>query len=325
MAQVLRHLPPHLPNPDLLVGIETSDDAGVFRLTDELALVQSVDFFTPIVDDPYEYGRIAAANALSDIWAMGATPLTALNLVGFPVDKVDGSVLAEILRGGAETVAEAGVTLVGGHSIDDAEPKYGLAVTGTVHPDRIWRNSGAQVGDVLVLTKPIGIGAITTGIKNDTTSAEVAAASIAVMTRLNRDAYQAAQAVTVHAATDVTGYGLLGHALEMARGSQVGLQIRVADVPVLDGARELIERGVYPGGTKKNLAAVREFVDFAPAVSEVDQVLLCDAVTSGGLLLAVPAEQLDTLLERLAAAGTLAKAVIGEVVSDRPAGTIAVT
>ena len=317
-------MPANAANPDLLVGLDTADDAGVYRLNDRLALVQSIDFFTPIVDDPYHFGRIAATNALSDLYAMGAEPLTALNVVGFPIGKYDPAILAEILRGGADAIAEAGATLIGGHSIDDDQPKYGLAVTGLVDPERIWRNHGACAGDVLVLTKPIGIGAITTGIKRGVTPPDVAEQAIVVMERLNRDAYEAAHNVPVHAATDVTGFGLLGHALEMARGAEAGFRIEVARVPVLAGARELIARGVYPGGTKKNLEAVREHVRFLAGIEENDQILLSDAVTSGGLLLAVPEGEVATLVAELERRGALAAAIIGEVTRDVPAGTIEV-
>ncbi len=306
------------------MGLETADDAGVYRLSDEIALVQSVDFFTPVVDDPYAYGRIAAANALSDIYAMGARPLTALNLVAFPQALLSTGILAEILRGGSDALREAGVTLLGGHSIDDAEPKYGLAVTGIVHPQRIWRNAGARVGDVLVLTKPIGIGALTQGIKTGDTPPEQAERAVEVMARLNRDAYQAALEFTVHAATDVTGYGLLGHALEMARGAEAGLRLRLADVPVLPGARDLIARGICPGGTRKNLAAVEPHTRFSDGIDAVDRLLLADAVTSGGLLLAVPGAEAEDLCRALARRGTFSRAVIGEVARDLPPGTIEV-
>lgn len=320
---MLRHLP-QTTDENLLVGLDTADDAGVYRLRHDLALVQTVDFFTPIVDEPYHFGRIGAANALSDIYAMGAAPLTALNVVGFPTSKLDPGILVEILKGGADAVAEAQATLLGGHSIDSPEPVYGLSVTGTVHPDHIWRNHGARDGDVLVLTKPIGIGAVTTGIKNGLTPPDVAAAAIQVMSRLNRDAYEAGLLVRIHAATDVTGYGLLGHALELASGAQGGLRIELNQVPVLDGARELIAHGCYPGGTKKNLTAARGGVRFDPAVGENDQILLADAVTSGGLLLAVPESDAARLVSELERRGALAAAVIGQVTSEVPAGTIQV-
>lgn len=323
MAQVLRHLPQTGPfDPNVIVGVSTRDDAGVYRINETTALVQTVDFFTPIVDDAVDYGRIAAANSLSDVYAMGAEPLTALNIVGFPIGQLPHQLLADILRGGMEAVAEAGATLVGGHSIDQDQPVFGLAVTGIVHPDKIWRNHGARIGDVLILTKPIGIGAITTGIKRGVVAEETAAAAVATMRRLNRDARDAGLTVTVHAATDITGFGLLGHALEMAEGAEAGLRINAARVPVLPGARDLIAQGVFPGGTKKNLQAAEPCVEFAASLDAADRLLLADAVTSGGLLFAVPAHQAERLQEALAERGALSTALIGEVAAGIPKGSI---
>src|SRR5690606_29114723 len=241
----------------------------------------------------------------------------------FPQAQLAGGLLVEILRGGSDALAEAGVTLLGGHSIDDPEPKYGLAVTGIAHPERIWRNAGARVGDLLVLTKPIGAGAITQGIKVGETRPQQVERAVTTMARLNRDAWEAARSFTIHAATDVTGYGLLGHALEMARGAEAGLRLHLAAVPVLPGARDLIARGIYPGGTKKNLAAVEPHTRFEAGVDPVDRLLLADAVTSGGRLLAVPAAAVDDLCAALEQQGTLSQAVIGEVAGDLPPGTIA--
>lgn len=317
LAQVIRSLPPAAPNPDLLVGLDTSDDAGVYRLSDELALVQTVDFFTPIVDDPYSFGQIAAANAISDIYAMGGTPLTVLNIVAFPIATLDKQVLADILRGAADKVREAGATLVGGHSIDDKEPKFGLAVTGLVHPDKVRTNAGAKPGDKLILTKPIGVGILTTSIKKDQlTEAEVAGVT-AVMAALNKTAAQAMSGYAVNACTDVTGFGLLGHAMEMAKGSRAGLRIHKERVPLLPRVRELAEKGFVPGGTKNNYAHVQSSVRFPDTMDQTDRWILCDAVTSGGLLIAVPAAEAEPLLREMVAAGVDAS-LIGEVVAEHP-------
>ncbi|CAI6032694.1 selenide, water dikinase SelD [Cohnella sp. JJ-181] len=304
-------------DPNLLVGIDTSDDAGVYRLSDELALVQTVDFFTPIVDDPYAFGQIAAANAISDIYAMGGRPLTALNIVAFPIDTLDKQILADILRGAADKVGEAGATLVGGHSIDDKEPKFGLAVTGLIHPDRIKTNAGARPGNKLILTKPIGVGIMTTSIKKDQLSESEIERVTRVMSTLNKTAAETMQHYEVDACTDVTGFGLMGHALEMAKGSGVGIRIREADVPVLPRVRELAESGYVPGGTKKNYQHVQPHVSFPETMSQVDRWVLCDAVTSGGLLIAVSGEQAESLLDALLTAGVEAS-LIGETVADHP-------
>lgn len=323
LMQVIRSLPPTEPNPDLLVGLDTSDDAGVYRLSDELALVQTVDFFTPIVDDPYSFGQIAAANALSDIYAMGGEPLTVLNIVAFPISTLDKSILADILRGAADKVREAGATLVGGHSIDDKEPKFGLAVTGLVHPDRVRTNAGAKPGDRLILTKPIGVGILTTSIKQDQLSAEETRRLTEVMCTLNKTAAAVMAPYQVHACTDVTGFGLLGHASEMAKGSGVGIVIHREEVPVLPRVRELAEQGFVPGGTKNNFAHLEGSVRFPEELDQLDRYILCDAVTSGGLLISVAAAECDELFAKLLAAGVEA-ALIGEVTADHP-GEIQVT
>ncbi|GGN97805.1 selenide, water dikinase SelD [Saccharibacillus kuerlensis] len=322
LAQVLRGLPPQAANPNLLVGLDTSDDAGVYRLSDELALVQTLDFFTPIVDDPYDFGQVAAANAISDIYAMGGKPLTALNIVAFPIHTLDKSVLTDILRGAGDKMAEAGVTLVGGHSIDDKEPKFGLAVTGTVHPDRIRTNAGAKPGDKLVLTKPIGVGILTTSIKKDLLSEEEIAQVTKVMATLNKTAAETMEPYNVHACTDVTGFGLLGHATEMAKGSGTGIVIRSVDVPLLPRVRELAEGGSVPGGTRNNYAHIEGDVTFPEDMDQIGRFILCDAVTSGGLLIAVAGEQAGELLERLKSAGVEASE-IGEVTAEH-AGRIIV-
>ncbi len=317
LAQVLRNLPPPVPNPDLLVGLDTSDDAGVYRLNDELALVQTVDFFTPIVDDPYSFGQIAAANAISDIYAMGGTPLTALNIVAFPITALDKQVLADILRGAADKVREAGITLVGGHSIDDKEPKFGLAVTGLVHPRKVRTNAGAKPGDQLILTKPIGVGILTTSIKKDQLSEEEVARVTAVMAALNKTAAETMSRFEVHGCTDVTGFGLLGHAMEMAKGSGVGLRIAKDQVPLLPRVRELAVKGFVPGGTKNNFAHIQESVAFPESMDQTDRWILCDAVTSGGLLISAAPSDSDGLLEALREAGVEASR-IGEAVAEHP-------
>ncbi|MBY9079297.1 selenide, water dikinase SelD [Paenibacillus sp. HN-1] len=317
LMQVIRTLPKPVPNPNLLVGLDTSDDAGVYKLTDDLALVQTVDFFTPIVDDPYSFGQIAAANALSDIYAMGGKPLTVLNIVAFPISTLDKSILADILRGAAEKVSEAGATLVGGHSIDDKEPKFGLAVTGLVHPDKVRTNASARPGDKLILTKPIGVGILTTSIKKDQLSPEETARLTAVMSTLNKTAAEVMGAYDVHSCTDVTGFGLLGHASEMAKGSGHGLIIRKDDVPVLPRVRELAEQGFVPGGTRNNFAHIEGSVVFPDSLDQIGRYILCDAVTSGGLLISISAEESGQLLADLLAAGVEA-AEIGEVTDKHP-------
>jgi selenide,water dikinase len=314
-------LPP-ITDPNVLVGPETRDDAGVYRLTDGLALVLTVDFFTPIVDDPRAFGQIAAANSLSDVYAMGGRPIAMLSIVGFPRDKLPLTVLGEVLRGGAEKAQEAGVSVVGGHSIDDAEPKVGYAVVGLVNPARIWRNTGARPGDALVLTKPLGTGIISTAIKQAKAPERAVTAATRTMTTLNRAAAEAAATVPVHAATDVTGFGLLGHLRAMTLGSKVRVRLRVARIPLLPDVVALAEAGLVPGGTKRNLHAVAETVRWDPGLSEPLRAVIGDAQTSGGLLFATPDG--PGLLRALAAAGIDEAAQIGEVVAEDPAGTIEV-
>lgn len=317
MAQVLRHLPPGLKDPNVLVGLDAPDDAGVYKLTDEIAIVQTVDFFTPIVDDPYAFGQIAAANALSDVYAMGGRPITVLNLVGFPISKLPHSILAEILRGGADKAREAGAVILGGHSIDDPEPKYGMAVTGIVHPDRLGVKAGAQPGDQLVLTKPIGVGTLTTAIKRGVVPAEVEAEVVKVMSKLN-NVTAVLEPFNISGMTDVTGFGLLGHASEMAGESKVGMRIYASKVPVIPAAWEYARQGIWPGGTVKNQQWLGDKLEFDPALDETFQLMLCDAVTSGGLLIAVAAGQTEALVTALQQAGTLVAAVIGDCVADHP-------
>ena len=293
---------PRFSHPDLLVGIETGDDAAVYRITDDLALVQTVDFFPPIVDDPYAYGAIAVANSLSDIYAMGATPILALNIVGFPVS-LDKSILTAVLRGGYDKAAEAHVLIAGGHTVDDAEPKYGLAVTGIVRPGEQVTNAGAKPQDALVLTKPIGTGIITTGAKAGLAPQAVVDGAVAQMAALNAAASEAMQEVGVHACTDVTGFGLIGHLRGMAAGSGVAARVHLHDVPVLDGAWDLLAQDVAPGGTRRNLDSVGNVVHWDEGILDDAKLLLCDAQTSGGLLMALPPDRVESLLSALSHRG----------------------
>jgi len=313
---VLRHLPAPT-DPNLLVGINTADDAGVYRLSDDLALVQTADFFTPIVDDPYAYGAIAVANALSDIYAMGGRPITALNLLAYPVARLELEIVTEILRGGADKFREAGVTVVGGHTIDDAEPKYGAAVTGLIHPDRIVTNASARPGDVLVLTKPLGTGVISTALKAGHASDDVVAGAVESMARLNAAASAAMVEIGVDAATDITGFGLLGHLGEMVTACGHGAEIRAGAVPLLPGTLELLAQGYLPGGSRRNLRSLEGRVRFAEGLPEHIPLLLADAQTSGGLLIAVPEERIDALCDGLAARSVPA-AVVGCITADHP-------
>ena len=306
---------PTFTDPNILVGTKTADDAAVYQLTEELAIVQTVDYITPVVDDPYACGAVAAANSLSDIYAMGARPILALNVVGFPAGKLPLRVLSAILQGGADKVKEAGASIVGGHSIDDPEPKYGLVVTGLVHPKKVLTNASAQVGDDLVLTKPLGLGIITTAIKRERASPETTDQAIRVMTLLNKTAAEVMVEVGVNACTDITGFGLLGHLHEMTSGSGVGARISLSAVPVLPEAWTLVKEGICPGGTKRNLEALAGKVTWAPEITDESQLILCDAQTSGGLLISVPKAKSAQLVDRLQAAKTLAAARIGEIVA----------
>jgi selenide,water dikinase len=320
LAQVLRHVP-NVMDPRILVDASTRDDAAVFQLTTDRALVATVDFFTPIVDSAYDFGRIAAANALSDIYAMGATPLFTLNLVGWPREQLPLALLGDVLRGGADIVAAAGAFILGGHSIDDPEPKFGMVAIGEVHPDRVVTNAGARPGDILVLTKEIGTGVLTTALKRDLVTEADLEQAVILMTTLNADAARAMIRVGVHAATDVTGFGLLGHMHNMLRASGVSADIDAGSVRLLPRARELAERGAVAGGTKRNLDSLRDAVTFAPAVAEVDRLLLCDAQTSGGLLIAVPPNRSEALAGELghayAAIGTVTTGTAGAITVKR--------
>jgi len=296
------------------VGAGTQDDAAVYRLSEDVAIVQTVDVFTPVVDDPYAYGAIAAANSLSDVYAMGARPVLALNILAYPQGRLPMDVVAQIVRGGADKMQEAGTLIGGGHSLDDPQPKFGYAVTGTVRPDRVVTNAGARPGDRLVLTKPLGIGVITTGIKRERSSEAAVEAATRVMLELNRAASEAMVEVGVHACTDVTGYGLLGHLHEMSAASRVDARVRCSAVPILEAAWDLVRERVVPGGTYRNRRAAEAYVWWHPEISEEAQLLLCDAQTSGGLLIAVPPNRVASLREALGRRGVRIAAEVGEVV-----------
>ncbi len=293
---------PRWEDPNVLVGYEQADDAGVYRWSDDAAIVQSVDFFTPVVDDPFVYGQIAAANALSDIYAMGGQPRFALSVVGFPADRLDEAVLAEIFRGGAEKMREAGVSIVGGHSVQDPEIKFGFCVTGFVHPRRFYTNAGAQPGDHLLLTKPLGTGIIATGIKFNKAPAHVVDNAVRWMRQLNSFASERFPAHSVHAITDITGNGFLGHAYEMARASQATLVVDAASVPILEGVQELAMRDMLPGGIESNRRYVGEQVAWNGLPLSSQQILL-DPQTSGGLLISVPEPDASQLAQELNEAG----------------------
>jgi len=315
---VLRHLPP-VVDANALVGAALADDAAVYQISNEVALVATVDYITPVVDDPYAWGAIAAANALSDVYAMGATPLFVLNVVNFPRDTLPLEVLERVIEGGAAKVAEAGVAILGGHSVDDPEPKYGLVALGSVHPNKVIRNVGARSGDALILTKPLGIGILTTAIKRGLLSEQSMAEAVEVMSALNRSASAAMvhAGEVVHAATDVTGFGLLGHLSEMLGGGDVGASLELEAVPVLSDAWEFVERDVVPGGSRRNLAGVASFMDWSERVTPQQQLVLADAQTSGGLLIAVAPEAADALLEDLRSRGVAGATRIGTFTGRR--------
>ena len=310
---MLRHLP-IVRDPNVLVDAATRDDAAVYRIAPDRALVVTVDFFTPIVDDAATWGAIAAANALSDVYAMGGRPLFALNLVGWPRGKLSFELLGEVLAGAQKIVDEAGCLVLGGHSIDDPEPKFGMVVVGEAHPDRLLTNAGARPGDLLVLTKPIGTGILTTALKRDLIGESELAHAVRVMTMLNDKAAAAALAHGVSAATDVTGFGLIGHLTNILRGSKVGARLDITRIPTLPGAVELAAQGAVPGGTKRNLESVPVY--WSDEVSEMERLLCADAQTSGGLLLAVPENRVRGLVDALQAAGCPTFRVIGEITSE---------
>jgi selenide,water dikinase len=286
----------------------------VVRLNNGTLIIQTVDFFTPVVDDPYQFGQIAAANALSDIYAMGGEPLFALNIVGFPINDLPKNILTEILQGGADKADEAGIPIVGGHSVDDKEPKYGLVVTGEIHQDRIWKNSGARPGDALVLTKSLGTGIIATGIKKGVATQDSIEDAINSMSSLNKNSAQELRGYNVNAVTDVTGFGLLGHLKEMCENSDVSSKINFQDLLFLDGAKELAMSGVMPGGTKRNLKSVEKVVSFNDHLSKIEQLLSADAQTSGGLLVSMPLEDARSYVKKVNGQ----TAIIGQITEKKP-------
>jgi len=317
LAHVLRVMPP-VTDPNVLVGFSTSDDAGVYRLGPDLAIALTVDFFTPIVDDPETFGAIAAANSLSDLYAMGARPITALAVAAFPEEGLDVAILGEIFAGGASVAASAGISIIGGHTVKDPEPKYGLCAVGVVHPDRIVRNSTAKPGDILVLTKPLGTGILTTARRRDAIGDDDLAEAIASMRTLNRAASDAMLSIGVDAATDITGFGLIGHLREMSDGSGAGAEIDAAAVPLFDRTIELAGLGHAPGGSKANLErALSLGATFGADVAEPLRLVLSDAQTSGGLLIAVPEDRAAALLDALARDGVNRAAIIGRITDER--------
>jgi selenide,water dikinase len=312
LLNLLGSLPP-VTDPNVLIGSALADDAAVYKLSDDLALVITTDFFTPIVDRPYDFGAVAAANALSDVYAMGGTPFSALSIVGFPDALLPKEVLVEILRGAIDKANEAGAAIVGGHTIKSEEPIFGLAVVGKVAPDRVLSNAGAQPGDVLILTKPLGLGIITTAAKNGDDNLGAIEEAIAVMTTLNRTACEVFASVGIHALTDVTGFGLLGHLRNIVAASQVSARIDFDGVPVLAAAREYVQRGIAPGGTHANHRFLADWVSYDSDISQEEQLLLCDAQTSGGLLAAVPVDKSADLLASLHSRNLAEAAIIGRI------------
>lgn len=311
-----------ISDANLIVGMEHGEDAGVYKLRDDLAIIQTVDFFTPIVDDPYIFGQIAVTNALSDVYAMGGSPLTAMNIVCFPVKKMDIAILREILRGGLDKMREAGVLLVGGHSVEDDELKYGLSVTGVIHPDKVLLNRGGRAGDSLILTKPLGTGIVSTALKGDMVDETIVAKSVTVMTTLNRIAAELMmETPDVHACTDITGFGLLGHLAEMIDGTEVGTVIRASAVPFFPEIRELVEMGVVPGGLHRNRAFRSSMIDIGSGCSDWMVDILFDPQTAGGLLIAVSGNQAEGLINKMHTRGIEEAAIIGEIVAE-PKGRI---
>jgi len=324
LAQVLRHVP-HVDDPRVLVATLHQDDAAVYRLTDDRAVVASIDFFTPIVDDPYTFGAVAAANALSDIYAMGATPIFALSILAWPRDPDLLALVGDAVRGSTDKAREAGIFVLGGHSIEDQEPKMGMVTFGEAHPDHILTNGTAQAGDHLILTKPIGTGILATALKRDRITQEDMADAVTSMTTLNAGALRAARraGAALHAVTDVTGFGLVGHLREMLAASGVSARLSAGAVPSFARAREFIVAGAVPGGTERNLAAAEPYTTWSPSVTAADRTLLCDAQTSGGLLLAVAPEAVNVVIEGLEAEGTPAHADIG-VIQPGDAGRLVI-
>lgn len=317
LFSILKSLPP-ITDPNVLVGSSTADDAAVYKLNDDMALVLTTDFFTPVVDAPYDFGAVAAANALSDVYAMGGKPLTALSIVGFPDASLPPEVLVAILRGATDKAAEAGIAIVGGHTIKSEEPIFGLAVVGTVAPDRVLANSKARPGDMLILTKPLGLGIITTAAKNGEDKLGAISEAIRLMTTLNRDASEVLVKEGATALTDVTGFGLLGHLRNMVTASEVGAHVYFDRVPFLDAAKEYVRAGISPGGTHANHRFMADWVSYGDDLNKEDQLLLCDAQTSGGLLAAIPPERAPSAVAALRSAGVPASSVIGVLQADSP-------
>lgn len=311
----MRYLPEGNKDSNLLVGMESSDDGSVYKLTDDIALIQTVDFFTPIVDDPYTYGQIAAANSLSDVYAMGGSPKTVLNIVAYPIEQLGPEVLAKILKGSGDKVKEAGALLVGGHSIDDKEPKFGLSVTGVVHPNEFYKNIGAVPGDALVLTKPLGIGVLTTALKKGLLTKEQIDHASEVMSLLNKYAADSLRKFHPNAVTDITGFGLLGHAYEMASGSKVSFEINYNSVPLIPGAKDLAEKQVFPAGSRTNHAWVKDVVHYSDSLSLVDELILCDSITSGGLFISMPQNEANEYVEILRQKHGIEAFIVGEVIN----------
>ncbi len=304
-------------DPNLIAGIESAEDAGVYKLSDDLAIIQTLDFFTPIVDDPYIFGQVAAVNSLSDVYAMGGKPITAMNIVCFPINKMDISILRQVLLGGLNKMREAGVILVGGHSVEDNELKYGLSVTGTVHPEKVLLNRGARVGDKLILTKPLGTGIVNTALKGEMADDDLVAKSTKCMLTLNK---KAAELMTefpdIHACTDVTGFGFLGHACEMVEGSNVGMLIHSSSVPYFQEIQELVEMGIVPGGLHRNREFRMHMIEVGADCPGWMVDILFDPQTAGGLLFSLPAQQAEELLQKMHKEGTEEAAIVGEVVSE---------
>jgi selenide,water dikinase len=310
---------PLIQDPNLLTGFEHADDAGVYKLSADLALVQTVDFFTPTVDDPFTFGQIAATNALNDVYAMGGKPLTAMNIVCFPIKTMDKSVLREVLRGGLHKMREAGVLLIGGHSVEDNEIKYGLSVTGVIHPDKVLFNRGAKAGDSLILTKPLGTGIISTAIKAEEATSEMVTKAISCMTQLNKKTSEMMIAAgDIHACTDITGFGFLGHACEMIEGSDVAMNINSAAVPVFTGLQELVETGFVPGGLYRNKNFRNSQIETADTCPPWLLDVFFDPQTAGGLFFSLPRKQAQNLVEKMRRYGIGDAAVVGEVVADHP-------
>ena len=305
-----------MSDPNLITGLERSEDAGIYKLRDDLAIIQTVDFFTPIVDDPYDFGRIAVANALSDVYAKGGRPLTAMNIVCFPIKKLGAEMLHRIMEGGLDKMREAGVVLVGGHSVDDPEPKYGLSVTGVIHPELVVKNNTAHVGDKLILTKKLGVGIISTALKAGKADAGLMQKAIQSMATLNKIASETMMRIGVHACTDVTGFGFLGHACEMLEDTSLGMVIDARAVPYFAEARSLAESGYKPGGLERNRQYRIKQVQMSPSVPAFLQDILFDPQTSGGLLMAVEQTKAEELLQALQTAGVTSSSIVGEVSPD---------